>query len=51
MPYSYDKMPDGRYVVKNKETGEVRGHTTKEKLKAYLAALYVHEGLKKEPKK
>jgi hypothetical protein len=51
MPYSYSKMSDGNYVVKNKETGEVKGHTTKEKLKRYLAALYIHEGLKDKPKK
>lgn len=51
MPYSYEKMPDGRYVVKNKETGKVRGHTTKERLKKYLAALYTHEGLTDKSKK
>lgn len=51
MPYSYEKMSDGKYVVKNKETGKVRGHTTKEKLKKYLAALYVHEGINKGLKK
>jgi len=51
MPYSYEKMPDGKYVVKNKETGKVRGHTTKENLKKYLAALHIHEGLTDKPKK
>jgi hypothetical protein len=46
MPYDYKKVGD-KYVVYNKETGAVRGHTTKANLKKYLAALYAHEGVTK----
>ncbi len=41
MPYDYRKSGKG-YEVYKKDTGEVVGHTTKENLKKYLAALYVH---------
>lgn len=51
MPYEYKKQGD-KYAVYNKETGQLRGHTTKANLKKYLAALHIHEGLEKQsPKK
>ena len=41
MPYGYRKTKSG-YTVYKKDTGEIVGHTTAKKLKAYLAALHMH---------
>jgi hypothetical protein len=41
MPYAYKKVGD-KYQVYKKDTGKLIGMTTKENLKRYLAALYMH---------
>jgi hypothetical protein len=41
MPYSY-KLVNGKYEVYKKDTGKKVGTTTKQNLKAYLAALHIH---------
>jgi Cu/Zn superoxide dismutase len=50
MPYSYEKS-GGKVRVFKKDSGETVGHTTPEKLHAYLAALHIHEGMTDSEKK
>jgi hypothetical protein len=42
MPYDYEKTGDGKYRVFKKDTGKTVGHTTKAKIKKYLAALHAN---------
>jgi hypothetical protein len=45
MPWGHRSLPDGKVEVYRKDTGKRTGVTTKAKLKSYLAALHIHEGL------
>jgi hypothetical protein len=44
MPYEINRLPDGAFQVRNKETGNVHAkHTTLAKAKAQIAALHAAE--------
>jgi hypothetical protein len=50
MPYVIDRLPDGKYCVKNKVTGKIHAfHTTLDKAKAQIRLMEMVDHEKKPP--